>query len=178
MKTYCIFILFSFWTIGLFGQTEFKHDWDTKYLEHSIQFTSKKIAPKPFSNSGEPQAIMFVGASKLDPSSENDLNQIVKDEIASIMTDICIDEYLEDDYTPEDNIVSYFEMISSVKIGIIKYRTCGEKGEPKVIPRSVRQILLIKNDKLYISSLIVLYAEDQDNLRSDQMTFIKQIINQ
>ena len=33
-------------------------------------------------------------------------------------------------------------------------------------------------DKLYISSLIVLYAEDQDAIRSDQMTFINQIINQ
>jgi hypothetical protein len=148
-----------------------------KYLETGIQFTSKKQTPLPFSTTSEPQALMTVGASLLDPNSRNDLKEIIKDEIKGIRESISLDEYLENDYKPEDNIVSYFEKIGSTQIAVIKYRTNGIKGKEKTMPRSVRQILLIKNDKLFVSSLIVLFAEDQDNMRSDQMTFISNIIN-
>jgi len=178
MKTLNILILLSLLTIRLVAQTApFKHDWDIKYLEHDIQFTSKKKAPPPFSTSGEPQAIMFVGASVLDPSTKNDLNKIVKEEIEGIRKSLSIDEYLENDYKPEDNIVSYTEKIANFQLAVIKYRTNGEKGGQRTMPRSVRQILFIYNDKLWISSLIVLFAEDQDNMRNDQMTFIKKVLN-
>ena len=177
MKSINILILCSFLTISLSAQTgEFKHDWEMQYLEHDIQFISKKKAPEPFSITGEPQAIMIVGASVLDNSSKNNLNKIVKNEIDGIKNDLIINEYLENDYESNDNIVSYFDKIDNVQLAIIKYRTNGEKGEQKTMPRSVRQILFINNGKLYISSLIVLFAEDQDNMRSDQMTFIKKIL--
>jgi len=178
MRTFKILILLSLMTIRLDAQTiPFKHDWDMKYLEHDIQFTSKKQAPPPFSTTGEPQAIMIVGATVLDPSSKNDLKQIVKDEIEGIRKDVSIDEYLETDYKPEAQIVSYSENLGNVKLAIIKYRTNGVPGGQKTMTRSVRQILFIQNGKLYISSLVVLFAEDQDNMRYDQMTFIKKILN-
>lgn len=178
MRTYHILIILSFLTFNLNAQNiQFKHDWEMKYLETGIQFTSKKIAPPPFSTTGEPQALMTVGASILDPNSKNELKEILKDEIKGIRESISLDEYLENDYKPDDNIVSYFENIGSTQIAVIKYRTNGIKGKEKTMPRSVRQILLIKNNKLFVSSLIVLFAEDQDNMRSDQMTFISSIIS-
>jgi len=169
--------LLCFLTLGLNAQNvKFKHDWDIKYLDHDIQLTSKKKAPIPFSLTGEPQAIMFIGASDLDKSVKNSLNQIVSDEIVGIRQDLIIDSYLEDDYKAKNNIVSYFDKIDNVQLAVIKYRTSGEKGKPRKQTRSTRQILFIYNGKLYISSLIVLYGDDQDNMRSDQMTFIKSIL--
>jgi hypothetical protein len=177
MKIFQIIFLLNFWILGLNAQNvNFKHDWDMKYLEHDIQFTSKKKAPVPFSTTGEPQAIMFVGASALDKSTNNDLNKIVADEIEGIRKDLSIDEYLEDDYKAKNNIVWYFEKIDNVQLAVIKYRTNGVKGGQITMPRSSRQILFIQNDKLWISSLIVLFAEDEEDMRSDQMTFIKAII--
>jgi hypothetical protein len=177
MKRMIFFYLLSILTLGLNAQNvNFKHDWGIKYLDHDIQLTSKKKAPVPFSTKGEPQAIMFIGASNLDKSATNNLSQIVSDEIAGIRQDLVIDEYLENDYKAKNNIVLYFDKIDNVQIAVIKYRTIGEKGKPRSQPRSTRQILFIHNDKLYISSLIVLYGEDQNNMRSDQMTFIKSIL--
>lgn len=177
MKILKILVLLNFWILGLSAQNvNFKHDWDMKYLEHDIQFTSKKKAPIPFSTTGEPQALMIVGASLLDKSSENDLSKIVAVEIDEIRKELSIDEYLEDDYKAKDNIVLYFDKIDNTPIAVIKYRTNGVKGGQRTMPRSTRQILFIHNDKLWISSLIVLFAEDQDNMRSDQMTFVKAIL--
>lgn len=176
MRIFKIIILLNFWIIGLSAQNvNFKHDWDMKYLEHDIQFTSKKKAPIPFSTTGEPQALMIVGTSELDKSANNDLSKIVADEIDEIIKELSIDEYLEDDYKAKDNIVSYFDKVGNIKIAVIKYRTNGVKGGQRTMPRSIRQILFIHNNKLWISSLIVLFAEEQDNMRSDQMTFIKAI---
>ncbi|MFO7826998.1 MAG: hypothetical protein R6V23_00135 [Bacteroidales bacterium] len=177
MKLIKILFLLNFWTISLVAQTiDFKHDWEIKDLEHDIQLTSKKTTPPPFSTTNEPQAIMIFGASKIDDSMKNDLSQIVKNEIESIKKGFNIIEYLEDDYKPIDHIVSYFEKLNSVQIAIIKYRMNGKKNGQPIMPRSIRQILFIHNDKLYVSSLIVLYAEDQDNMRSDQMLFIHKIL--
>jgi hypothetical protein len=179
MRIFKILFLLNFWILGLNAQNViFKHDWDMKYLEHDIQFTSKKKAPIPFSTTGEPQALMIVGASALDSSLKNDFNKIIADEIIGIRKELSIDEYLEDDYKAVDNIVSYFDNINSVKIAVIKYRTNGVKGGQIIMPRSTRQIVFIHNNKLWISSLIVLFAEDQDNMRADQMTFIKAIIGE
>lgn len=169
--------LMIFWTINLLAQpSDFKHDWEIKHLEHDIQFTSKKITPPPFSTTGEPQAIMIFGASMIDDSMKYDLNQIVKNEIESIRKGFNIIEYLEIDYKPKDNVVSYVEKLGSVQIATIKYRINGEKNGSPITSRSIRQILFIHNNKLYVSSLIVLYAEDQDNMRSDQMLFINKIL--
>ena len=177
MRIFKILVLLNFWIIGLNAQNvSFKHDWDMKYLEHDIQFTSKKKAPVPFSTTGEPQALMIVGASGLDKSVKNDLSKIVSNEIDGIRKELSIDEYLEDDYKAKDNIVSYFDKVDNVQIAVIKYRTNGVNGGQRTMPRSTRQILFIHNDKLWISSLIVLFAEDQDNIQSDQMTFIREII--
>jgi hypothetical protein len=178
MKIFRIIFLLSLCAVGISAQTaKFKHDWDMKYLEHDIQFTSRKKAPVPFSTTGEPQAIMFIGASVLNNPTKYDLKKIVKDEIKGIRKDISIDEYLEDDYKAKDDIVSYVDTFNNVQIAVIKYRTNGAKEGQKTMPRSVRQILFVHNDKLYISSLIVLFGEDQDNMRSDQMTFIKAILD-
>jgi hypothetical protein len=178
MRIFKILFLLNFWILGISAQNvNFKHDWDMKYLEHDIQFTSKKKAPVPFSTTGESQALMIIGASVLDNFKKNDLNKIVADEIDGIRKELSIDEYLEDDYKAKDNIVSYLDKFNNAQIAVIKYRTNGVKGGQRTMPRSTRQILFIHNDKLWISSLIVLFGEDQDNLRSDQMTFIKAILD-
>jgi len=179
MRKFKILLLLNLWILGLNAQhVNFKHDWDIKYLEHEIEFISKMKAPFPFSNTGEPQAKMIVGASGLDKTSNNDLRKIVADEIAVIRKELSLDEYLEDDYQAKDNIVLYFDNIGDVEIAVIKYRTNGVIGGQRTIPRSTQQILFIHNNKRWISSLIVLFAEDQDNMWSDQMTFIKAIIGE
>ena len=177
MKRIKILFLLNFFVISLLAQTvEFKHDWEIKYLEHDIQFTSKKTTPPPYSITNEPQAIMIFGVSMLDESVKYDLNQIVNDEIESIRKGFHIIEYLEDDYIPTDNIVSYYEKLGSVQTATIKYRMNGDENRQTIMPRSIRQILFIHNNKLYVSSLIVLYADDQENMRSDQMVFINEIL--
>jgi len=177
MRILQILFLLNFWILGLSAQNvNFKHDWDMQYLEHYIQFTSKKKAPVLFSTTGEPQALMIVGASALDKSLKNDLSKIVAGEIEEIRKELIIDEYLEDDYKAKDNIVSYFDKVDNVQIAVIKYRTNGAKNGQRDMSKNTRQILFIHNDKLWISTLIILFAEDQDNMRSDQITFIKAII--
>ena len=159
MKKLILFALFIFSFNAIKSQTNiFKHPWDIKYLEHDIQFISKKQAPIPFSTTGEPQAIMFVGATKLDSSSEKDLRKIVNSEIDDIRKQISLDEYLEDDYKPSKNLVLYYDQIGNIEIAVIKYRTNGLLNEQKVMPRSARHILFIKNNMLYNSTLTVLLA--------------------
>ncbi len=177
MKTFKILVLLNFWSIGLNAQNvNFKHHWDVKYLEHGILFTSKNKAPIPFSKVGEPQATMNLESFKLDKSTKNDLGKIVANEINGIRKELSIIEYSEDDYKAKDDIVLYSDKVANVKIMVIKYRTNGVREAEKTIPRSARQILFIHNNKLWISSLIVLFAKDQDNMRSDQMSVIKAII--
>jgi len=157
--------------------SDFKHDWEVEEVENAVMFKSTKQAPIPFSYTGEPQAIMIVSAFKLDAKSEKKLKKVVKNEIIKIRKDLRIVDYLEEDYSAKDNIVSYFDKFQNTKIAVIKYRTNGEMQGEEVEIRSVRHILFIVNDKLYISTLMVLYAEYQDDMRSDQMTFIKAIID-
>ena len=104
------------------------------------------------------------------------MSKIVAGEIEEIRKELIIDEYLEDDYKAKDNIVSYFDKVDNVQIAVIKYRTNGAKNGQRDMSKNTRQILFIHNDKLWISTLIILFAEDQDNMRSDQITFIKAII--
>ena len=178
MRRILILCLFSIWVLGLNAQKDdFKHPWEMKYLENDIQFISKKKAPIPFSMTGEPEATITVGASKVDNSTKNDLSKIVKEEIEGIRNEVSLAEYLEDDYKPNNDIVTYYDKVKDVKIAVIKYRVNGLKGGQKILPRSTRQILFLHNNKLWISSLIVLYGEDQENIRSDQMSFIKSIID-
>jgi len=157
--------------------SDFKHEWEVEEVENTVIFKSTKQAPIPFSYTGEPQAIMIVAALKLDAKSEKKLKQIVEKEIIEIRKDVRIVDYLEEDYSAKDNIVSYFDKFQNTKIAVIKYRTNGEIQGEEAGARSVRQILFIVNDKLYISTLMVLYAEYQDDMRSDQMNFIKTIID-
>jgi antitoxin component YwqK of YwqJK toxin-antitoxin module len=179
MKRLKVLGIFILMTIGLYAQNiDFKHEWEMKYLEDgTIQFTSKRKAPIPFSTTGEPQALLYYSATKLDPKSGIDLHQIVKDEIEGIRNSINIDEYLENDYKPVDGIVTRFEKLDNVEIAIIKYRTNGKKEGERTMPRSVKHVLFVKDNLYYNSTLIVLFAEDQDNIRKDQMTFVKDIIN-
>jgi len=157
---------------------DFKHDWNIEYLEHEILFTSKKTTPMPFSQTDEPQATMYFAAFELDAKSEKKLQKIVEEEIIGIRKEIRIAEYLEEDHRAKENIAVYFEKYKKTQLAVIKYRTNGEiQGDKTVSTRSIKQILFIFNNKLYISTLIVLYAEYQDDIRCDQMTFIKAIID-
>jgi hypothetical protein len=175
-------VLLSFYPISLIAQPGFeslgfKHNWELKMLEHGFQLLSKSPAPVPFSMNGEPQASMVISASKLDLSTKINLEDIMKDEVAGINNDLIIDEYLEDDFTPKDNIVSYTDILAGNKIAVIKYRTKGDKRNPAAMSRSIRHILFIKDNMLYISTVIVLYAEDQDNIRNDQIKLVEYILN-
>ena len=139
MRISTILLLVTFLSLKLNAQNiNFKHDWDMKYLEHTIKFTSKKRTPISFSKNGEAQAQMVVGAAELDKSKNNDLNKITLEEIQGIRKELSIDEYLEDDYKAKDNIVYYFDKIDNVKVSVIKYRTNGVKGKQKTMPRSTR----------------------------------------
>lgn len=154
----------------------FKHNWKMEYTEDYVKFTSLKKAPYPYSSTEEPQAIMYFNGSKLDKSAKNDLVKIVADEIRRIKNELSIDTYLEDNRKAKENIVSYFDEIENVRIAVIKYRfNTGKVGQISM-PRNTQQVLFIHKDILWVSSLIVLYEADQNNMRSDQITILKKLI--
>jgi hypothetical protein len=176
MKHIKILLLLIIFTSGLYAQSSFFiHEWDIKILEHKIQFSSKKKTPLPFSLNGETQAEMIVEASATDNAAP-DLTKIALEEIEGIREAVSLDKYIEADYKAKDNVVLYFDKILNTPIAVIKYRTNGMKGGQKTVPRTVRQILFIHNDKLWDSSLIVLYVEDQNNMMIDQISFIRAIL--
>ena len=157
---------------------DYKHEWYVERNKNEVIFKSAKPAPIPFSMTGEPQAIMYFAAFELDALSEKDLQKIVEKEVLEIKNTIRIIEYFEEDYPAKENIVVYFEKYKNTQLAVIKFRTNGEIEDNQIgATTSIRHILFVVNDKFYISTLTVLYAEYQDDIRSDQMTFIKTIID-
>lgn len=174
MKPVQIIILF-FISFNVNAQIiDYKHDWDEKHYDDYIQYTSKKEAPIPFSTTGEPQAVMNIGVSLIE---EKSLDEIVDEELIDRRKEYSIAEYLETDHKPDNNIVRYKKTIHGTNVIVVKYRISGFKDGASFMTRSVKQIFFVKNQKLWVSTLIVLFAEDQDNLRSDQITCVKEIIN-
>lgn len=169
-------IVLSLCAISLFSNAQninLKHDWKEVNRDGVIQYISNEKTPFPFSETGEPQAVMNFGASI---SNGESLNEIISKEIEQIQEEYIIADYLEGDYEPTNNMVSFYRRIDNHKVGIIKYRVSGFKGGISFLPRSIRHLLFIKDEKLWISTLIVLYAEDQYNLREDQINYIKAIL--
>jgi len=178
MKKHLFHLIIMFNCVGLTAQNVvYKHSWDIQYLDYGILFKSKSPAPFPFSEVGEPQAVMIVSADKLDSKSQGNFEQIVKDEVAGIRSDLIITDYLDNDYKSVNNIVTYYSKVGNYRVAVIKYRTFGTKGQKQAMPRSARQILFVKDNKLWISTLLILYAGDQINIFKDQMTFIEGVIN-
>ena len=178
MKKYLLQLILIFNCVGLTAHNVvFKHNWDIQYLDYGIQFKSKSPAPFPFSEVGEPQAVMIVSTDALNSKSQGNLDQIVKDEVAGIRRDLIITDYLDNDYKPVKNVVTYYSKIGNYRIAVIKYRTFGSKDKKQAMPRSARQILFVKDNKLWTSTLLILYAVDQINIIKDQMTFIEGVLN-
>lgn len=179
MKKVKLLLLSLFLIPGLGAQDiPGKHDWSVEYdrTKDYIKFISQKKAPYPYSSAEEPQAIIYFSGTILETTQKNDLTKFVDHEIARIKNELMLDTYLETDETPKDNIVTIFDQIDNVEIAILKYRFREVKIGPVGMIRNTRQVLFVYNDKLWISSLIVLYDEDQENMRSDQMSFIKNLI--
>lgn len=150
-----------------------------KYLKNGIQFTSILTAPLQFSEIGEPQAVMIVTYDSLINKTNKDLDHIILGEVAGLRKGLIFGKYLEKDYEPVNDVVTYFSKAGDCRIGVIKYWFTGANGEKFPMPRFARQIFFILDNKLWISTLIVIYDKDIENMLKDQMTFIEgSIINQ
>ncbi len=152
------------------------HDWKMELKDGTVKFTSNHPAPFPFSTTGEPEALMT--ATTVKPSKEvPPLAYIVRSEIKDIREELEIAPYMEEDgHTPKGGIVSYYEEVEGQNIAFIKYRTVGEKGKQRVMPRTVRHAIFMKDDKIYYIHLIVLFAVHEEEVRGDQIRFIRNIL--
>lgn len=178
MKINMIILGFIFLISGVNSQNiQFKHEWSITYTENYLKFISLKKVPYPYSSFNVPQAMMYIKKSKLDKIAKNDLAEIVADEICRIKNELSIEKYLEIDHKPKDNIVTYFDNIENVQVAIIKYRFNSGKVGQMFMPSSIKEVLFIHKDMLWISSLIVLYEADQNNIRRDQMTILQNLIS-
>lgn len=105
------------------------------------------------------------------------MTEIVNSEIRDIRKGLQIAEYIEEDgHKPQTNIASWVEDIEGQQVAFIKYRVEGVKGEPYILPRTIRYAILIRNGKLYFVHLTVIFAKHQEEVRADQIRLIKGII--
>jgi hypothetical protein len=153
-----------------------QHNWSKEESNGALTFTSNYPAPVPFSMTGEPEATLAVEMEEISGTPPS-LNEVVKTEIKGIRKGLQIAEYLEDDgHKPEGDIASWVEDIEGQQVAFIKYRVAGVKGEPRILPRTIRHAILIRNGELYFLHLTVIFAEHQEEVRADQIRLVKGII--
>jgi formylglycine-generating enzyme required for sulfatase activity len=163
-------------SVGQQDDLELQHDWRIEEGKKGVNYVSKHPAPVPFSYSGEPEATLTTESVKI-PGRLPALSSIASSEIKEIRKGLQLAEYLEDDgHKPQGNIASWVEEIDGHPVAFIKYRTVGIKGEPRVLPRTSRHAILIKNGKLHFVHLTVLFARHQQDVRDDQIRLVKRII--
>ena len=152
-----------------------KHAWKIQPFFDSWEFVSTFKAPIPFSMKGEAEAVMSLAVPPEKMSPEAPMAKILKDEIDGIQKELRVTEPLDmdKDHKAVNNIISYTEKMGKTEVGFLEYRIRGEKKDPPGMPRSVRQILFVKGDQLYIVTLVVLFAGHQDEVRSDQKALVK-----
>jgi hypothetical protein len=155
---------------------DLRHDWKMEQGNDEVYFISKHPAPFPFSTDGGPEATLAIQSVKISGKLPS-LSQVVDSEIKSIRNELQIAEYLEEDgQKPQNNIASWVENIDGQQVAFIKYRATGAKGEPRVLPRTTRHAILIKNGTLYFVHLTVIFAKHEEEVRADQMRLINGII--
>jgi hypothetical protein len=145
-----------------------------KMDEGRVTFTSKTLAPLPFSETNEPAATLTMEAAEID--SIKSIEKITQSEVEEIKKTLKIAEYAEDDHKPIDDIAVYYETYNSVKVGFIKYRSYGNLEKPANLPRTIIHAIFTMNNKIYYVHLITLYAEKQNLIRKDQIQLVKDII--
>jgi hypothetical protein len=154
----------------------FKHAWKVQTFFDSYELLSPFTAPFPFTTKSEPEAEIIVAIPPDKVSPETPMEKILQDQISQIQKNLRITDYLEKDRKPVNNIVSYTQKVGSSEVGILQYRSLGEKEDPPDNPVSVKQILFVKGNQLYNVVLMVLYAGHQDEVRADQMELVKALL--
>lgn len=110
-------------------------------------------------------------------TEKKSLSETVKSEVQEIRNELQIGDYLEEDgYNPVDGIATYVEEINGTKVGFIKYRAVGVVGKAPVMPRTTIHAIFIKKDRVFFVHSIVLFAGHQEEVRADQITIIKGLI--
>jgi formylglycine-generating enzyme required for sulfatase activity len=154
-----------------------QHDWHIEEGTNGVNYTSNHPAPPPFSYSNEPEATVAIESVKFS-GRPRPLSQVVSSEIREIRKELQIGEYLENDgHKPQRGIASWVEEIDGQQVAFIKYRFVGAKGEPRVTARTARHAILIRNRQLYFVHLTVLFARHQEEVRSDQIRLVRDIIS-
>ncbi len=157
------------------NENSLKHDWKQEQSEGGMELVSNHPAPAAYSESGEPEATLAMEAEKA--AKDATLPKILESEIADIREGLMIGDYPEEDgHKPDHGIVSYIEEIDGHPVGFIKYRVVGANGSQLDHPRTVIHAILLKDGKVYLFHLIVLYAGHQDEVRGDQMRLVKATI--
>lgn len=155
------------------------HDWHEEKGEGYILFISNHPAPKPYSDTGEPEATMKMEG---EPAPKNiTLQKIMESEVAGIRQDLMIGDYPEseaghDSHKPDHGIVAYIEKIDGRPVAFIKYRVIGANGKELPHPRIVVHAILLKDERVYFVHLIVLYPGHIDEVTGDQLRAVKAII--
>jgi hypothetical protein len=150
------------------------HDWRQEVRGDEIIFISKHSVPFPFPYAGGPEATLAMQAAKIKGGIT--LSKVVRDEIDAIRKGAEIDE-LDGGWGRKGGIASYVERIDRHDVAFIEYRTFGVKGRPPGSPRSVRHAIVIKNGQVYFVHLVVMFANHQEEVRGDQRSLIRKIID-
>jgi hypothetical protein len=175
MRYFSALIFMLLLSSAAWAQDDFEYAWDIqKGPNGEVNLIGEKPAPVPFSMTGEPAASMTVVSSSIEKNQT--LNQIVDEEVAGIKAHLIIAEYMEDDFEPKDDIAVYTETHLNTPVAFIKYRTHGEKDVQTPMPSTVRHAIFMHNGRVYYIHLFVLYAEDQDIVRRDQIKLIERVI--
>lgn len=154
------------------ADSPFKHDW--RFEQGGTLLISMHPAPPPFSLSGEPEATLQVEVSSLPAGRAPSVQQVVKNEIEGIRSELKLAEYLEQDgHKPDRGIASWFQEVAGYRVGFIRYRAAGTAQRTLAQPWSVTHAIAVKDGHLMLFHLRVLYAGHQAEVRADQLRLIE-----
>jgi hypothetical protein len=147
------------------------HDWRPE--RDGTVLISRHIAPPPFSVTGEAEATLTMEAAPLG-NGKPTLEGIVKDQIEGIRGAVDLADYLEHDgHQVDRGIASWFQTVAGTRVGFVKYRVAGRKGQRLPAPRTVIHAIAVKGELVYLSHLYVVFAGHQDEVRGDQLRMIE-----
>ena len=150
------------------------HDW--RQERDGTVLISRHTAPPPFSVTGEAEATLTMEAAPLAPGQPT-LESIVKDQIDGIRGAVDLADYQErDGHQVDRGIASWFQTVAGTKVGFVKCRVAGRKGQRLPAPRTVIHAIAVKNGLVYLFHLYVVFAGHQDEVRGDQLRMVEAVL--
>lgn len=145
-----------------------KHKWQVQCNETMCGYKSRFKPPAPFP--GKNEAVMTV---EVMPLKHNNLDALLKSEVAGIRKSLEIDEGRgaaeSDDRPTQKGIAVWKEKIEGKEVGFIRYRA---HANGPFFVTTIHGILLGADQECYVT-LMTFYAGHQDETRADQQAILQ-----